>query len=237
MPANDALLDVLTHFAETLANRFDVADVLYALTDHTVDVLDATAAGVSLADDHDVLQFVSANSETAAELERVQQQARQGPCHHAHTSGHDVIVDDITTHDEWPVYRDTALELDLRSMMGIPLAIGEQRLGALNVYSQRKRTWTDTDVAHARVLANIATSYILHASHLDEIRNVNEQLRHALGSRIIIEQAKGLLAGEYGTTLDASLALLRHHARSNNATLCSVAEAVVELGLRPPPTS
>lgn len=236
MPANDALFDVLTRFADTLADHYDVADVLYALTDHTVEVLDATGAGVSLTDDHGALQFVSANSEIAAQLERVQQDSRQGPCHEAFTSGSEVVVEDITAHDEWPTYRSKAADLGLRSVIGIPLVVGGRRLGALNIYNDVQRTWTGVDIANARVLANIATSYVVHASRLDEARRVNEQLQQALDSRVIIEQAKGILAGEYGIPLGTSFDLLRHHARSNSATLRTVAEAVVTLGLRPPPS-
>jgi GAF domain-containing protein len=235
MPADNALLDVLTRFAQTLAHRYDVADVLYALTDHSVEVLDATAAGVSVGADDDTLQFVSANSEIAATLEHVQQQAREGPCHQAYSTGEEVVVNDITEHGEWPIYRDKAAELGLHSVIGIPLSVPERRLGALNIYDRTRRAWTDTDIAHARVLANIATSYVLHASHLDEARRINEQLQRALDSRIVIEQAKGILAGEYGISVEASFTTLRHHARSNDATLRSVAEAVVNLGLRPSP--
>jgi GAF domain-containing protein len=233
MPADDVLFEVLTSFAETLADRFDVADVLYALTDHTVDVLGATAAGVSLTDDDRNLQFVSANSETAAELERVQQESHQGPCHQAFTTGVATVVDDISAHSEWPIYRSKAAELGLRSVIGIPLVVGERRLGALNVYNREQRTWSPADVASARILANMATSYVLHASQLDEATRLNEQLQQALDSRIIIEQAKGVLAGDYGIGVEASFEIMRTHARSNNATLRSVAEAIVKLGLRP----
>lgn len=118
-------------------------------------------------------------------------------------------------------------------MIGIPLTVGERRLGALNIYNQAPRTWTPDDIANARVLANVATSYVLHASRIDEATRLNEQLQHALDSRIVIEQAKGLLAGEYGIPLEASFTISRHHSRSNNATLRSVADAVVTLGLRP----
>lgn len=73
------LLEVLTRFAETLTDEFDVADVLDELADSTVAVIGATAAGVSLTDDGGALQFVSANTEPAAELERVQQASKEGP--------------------------------------------------------------------------------------------------------------------------------------------------------------
>jgi AmiR/NasT family two-component response regulator len=83
------------------------------------------------------------------------------------------------------------------------------------------------------VLADIATGYVVHASELNRTRRINEQLQAALESRVLIEQAKGLLAGERSITLDQAFAILRAHARSRNASLQSVAQAVVELGLRP----
>lgn len=235
MPADQtALFRVLRRFAETLANRFDVADVLYNLTDSAVEVLGATAAGVSLANDERELQFVSANSQAATDLERVQQDTKQGPCHRAFTTNQTVVVNDIATHDEWPTYRSTAIEVGFHAVLGIPLIVGGSALGALNVYNNEPRDWAENDVRAAHVLADIATSYVLHASQLDEARRLNEQLQQALDSRVVIEQAKGILSGEHGIGLDAAFVVLRHHARSKQATLRAVADAVVELGLRPP---
>jgi AmiR/NasT family two-component response regulator len=83
------------------------------------------------------------------------------------------------------------------------------------------------------VLADIATGYLAHASELDRSRRVNEQLEAALRSRVLIEQAKVLLAGERGISLDQAFAILRSHARSRHAPIHAIAQAVVELGLRP----
>lgn len=233
--SNHALLyDALTRFAGTLADHYDVSDVLYGLTDHTVEVLDATCAGVSLADDTDgSLNFVSSSSDAAAELEHVQQNTGQGPCFHAFETGTAAIVDDISQRSEWPDYRAVALHVGLHAVVGIPMAINARRLGALNVYNTDLRQWTDDDIDLAWVLANMATSYVLHASRYAEAQRVNEQLQHALTSRVTIEQAKGLLAGELGISLERSFELIRHHARNNNASIHLVAESVIKLGLRP----
>ena len=236
MPADDhaSLLDVLRRFAATLADRFDVTDVLYNLTDSTIEVLDATAAGVSLTDDEGSLRFVSAKGEAAAHLERVQQDSKQGPCHHAFVTRQAVIVNDIAAHVEWPTYRSTAFDVGFRAVLGIPLVVGDNALGALNVYNDEPRDWTESDIQAAYVLADIATSYLLHSSILDEAQRLNEQLQQALDSRVVIEQAKGILAGEHGIGLDTAFSALRNHARSKQATLRTVADAVVNLGLRPP---
>lgn len=233
LPQESALLDVLTRFARTLADRFDVADVLYNLTDSTVEVLGATAAGVSLAAD-DTLQFVSANSEVAVELEKVQQNAKQGPCHQAFITATAVVINDISVHDEWPLYRQAALDGGVNAVMGIPLIVGGNTIGALNVYHNEIREWTSNEVRAAQVLTDIATGYLLNASRFDEVTRVNEQLQQALDTRVVIEQAKGILAGELGIGLDAAFETLREHARSKQVGLQGVAHAVVELGLRLP---
>ena len=226
MPSNDVLFDVLKRFANTLAHRFDVADVLYELTEHAVEVLAATSAGVSLGDADGVMKFVTASSEAAAELERLQQDSQQGPCHHAYQTASTVLLANIADSGDWPLYRSKCEEVGLRAVAGIPLTTGDRRLGAMNIYQDEPRNWTDDDVAAARVLADVATSYVVHASELAIAQRINEQLQQALSSRIVIEQAKGLLAGERGIPVDDAFEVLRKHARRNGASISLVAEAV-----------
>jgi len=230
---HDLLFAATRSFVDTLAERFDVADVLYGLTDHTVSVLEATTAGVSLAGNDGVLVYVSAHSEGASELETVQQDSRQGPCHQAYLTGQMFTVQEIAVHDEWPLYRTKAAQLGLRAVVGVPLTIGDRCIGALDVYSDVCRAWTSEDLEAGMLLAKMATSYVLHASERDRVERVNEQLQQAMDTRIVIEQAKGLLSGELGISLDASFQMIRRHARSNHASLDAIANAVVTLGLRP----
>ena len=88
------------------------------------------------------------------------------------------------------------------------------------------------DVAAARVLADMATIYLVNVSKLDQQRQLNTQLQHALNSRVIIEQAKGIIATAHGTTVDTAFELIRRHARNHNARIQTVAEAIVHAGLR-----
>jgi GAF domain-containing protein len=232
MPSNDLLFDVLKRFANTLTQGYDVADVLYELTEHAVEVLGATSAGVSLAEAEGVLKFVTASSQEAAELEAVQQAARQGPCYQAYKTTRAVVVDNIPEAESWPAYRAKSEDVGLVAVAGIPLTSGDRHLGAMDIYMDEPRNWTPEDISAALVLADMATSYIVHASELAKAQRITEQLQQALSSRIIIEQAKGIIAGERGVRVDDAFELLRKHARRNNASLSSVAEAVVRLGLR-----
>ena len=233
MADEKTLLDVLARFSTTLAGRYDLPDVLYELSDSVVQVLGASGAGVSLGNEDGELRFVTATDEVIDRVERVQQDTQQGPCHQAYRTNEPVYVIDLGAVDDWSELRHAALEAGFHSVAGIPMAHDGVAFGSLNIYDSEVRDWSLDDIGTAKVLADIATGYVAHASELDQARRINEQLQTALDTRVIVEQAKGLLAGERGISLDAAFNVLRRHARSHNASVGSVAEAIVELGLRP----
>jgi GAF domain-containing protein len=233
MSDQELLLDVLTRFSRTLAGRYDVSDVLYELSDGVAKVLNAAGAGVSLADDDGQLRFATATNEVVTAVEQVQQDSQHGPCHVAYATNQPVFVSDLRQPADWPQLADAALDAGLVAVAGFPMTFDGRAVGSLNIYDDQVREWSDEDLTAALVLADIATGYLVHASELDQARRVNEQLQAALDSRVIIEQAKGLLAGERSITLDQAFAILRSHARSRNVPVHAVAKAVVELGLRP----
>lgn len=119
------------------------------------------------------------------------------------------------------------------AVAALPMMVDSRSIGALNLYNHQVRQWSDDDLAAARVLADMATSYIINASELEKAQRTTEQLQEALDSRLVIEQAKGILAADGRLGMDQAYQVLRRHARSHNASLRSVAEAVVNLGLRP----
>jgi GAF domain-containing protein len=231
--AQEPLLQALTDFARTLTGRYEVGDVLDELASVTVEVVGAFGAGVSLGDADGRLQFATASDEAVRQLEEVQQRVQQGPCWAAYRSGQPTLVADIETIEQWPEYCEVCRRVEMRSVAGIPMMWNGQGFGALNIYREVPGEWTEEDTNAATVLADMATSYVAHASQLDQAVRLNEQLQAALESRVIIEQAKGLVAGERGVSLSEAFELLRRHARSHHASLRAVAAAVVEAGFRP----
>jgi len=111
------------------------------------------------------------------------------------------------------------------------MRLADKIIGALNLYSSQPRDWSDEDIAVAGVLAGVATSYVVNASKLRQQEQLSEQLQHALESRVVIEQAKGITAQQNSVTVDQAYRLMRGHARNNNASLRTVAEAIVAVGL------
>lgn len=224
---NDQLLArVLPDFAHTLAHRYAVDEVVERLARHLADLLCATTTGMWLSDAEGHPRPVGAGHDAPRQGE--------GPGLEAFETGLEVRVSDLASEpDRWPPRQQEARRHGFRAALGLPLLVRDQPVGAVEVCCAGPREWHDAEVAVARVLTDLAAGYVAHAAELAQSRRTAEQLREALSSRIVIEQAKGVLANDLGCTVDQAFVVLREHARRNSAALRSVAHAVVHLGLRP----
>ena len=231
--ADGELMRVLTDFALRVGTPYEVTDALHDLVDDVICVLGVSGAGVSLGDG-DTVSFATAVPAEIAAVERAQEEAQSGPCIEAHRTGTSVLVPDLADcPHRWPALTEAPASVGVVAVAGIPVRIEDNRLGALDLYDRRRRDWDREVVEAATVLAGLAASYIANASRVDRLRHTAEQLQEALNGRVLIEQAKGILAGERGITVDQAFEQLRAHARRNGASLRSIADAVVTLGLRP----
>ena len=225
-------LQTLSRFAVVLPVRYDLEAALSELTESVIAVLGLCGSGVTMAEDGR-LRFVTAVSQASGELERSQEEQQAGPCRDAYQTGQVVRVTDVRKESaRWPEFSAIATSLSVAGVAGIPMRLDDQIIGALNLYSPEPREWSDVDIAVARVLADVATSYVVNASKLRQQEQLSEQLQEALESRVVIEQAKGITAYKNAVTIDQAYQLMRRHARNNNASLRLVAEAIVSVGLQ-----
>lgn len=232
----EMLTRVLSDFAHALANRDEVGDVLYRLAEHTVQVLPISAAGVSVVDPEGKLRPATPSGEVSTDLGGIEEAWQQGPGVDSFLRGDVVLVSDVDrTASRWPVWARRAGELGVRAAAAIPLWSRGESLGSVALYRSEPAVWRDAEIRVAQVLADMAASYVVNASELEASRRTADQLRQALETRVVIEQAKGFLASEQRISVDDAFDLLRHHARTHGASLRAVAEAVVALGLRPSP--
>lgn len=229
VPDHARLHAALAEFVRTMVRDYDIGHTLDLLSDHVASILGIHGAGVSLAEDDEAegLQFVTATDERIARVEQLQSRLGEGPCHEAHATREAVLVDDLRTADQWGLFTPGALDAGMAAVAGIPMAVGADCIGALNLYHTQPHPWTDEDVAVARLLADMATGYILHAQKLQESQLLAEQLQHALDSRVVIEQAKGMIAARNGLDVNEAFGLLRGYARANNRRLHDAARGVV----------
>lgn len=232
MPS-DQLFDVLRRFAATMARRSEIDEVLQQVTEHAMSVLGAVGAGVSVTAPGDRLRFVTATSERIVAIERVQDELQAGVCVEAYRTGSTLAVSSASDM-QWPRYRAAIEAAGLGAVVGLPMSVGDRRIGSLNVYDVEGREWSSDDLAAAHVLADVSSAHLLRAGELAEARQMSAQLQDALDSRVVIEQAKGMLSRDHRIPVDEAFELLRRHARASNAGLREVAERIVNDGLRLP---
>ena len=225
-------MKTLSRFSVVLPEHHDLdAAALAELTRSVTSVLGLGGSGVTMAEERQLR--LTAVSPDSNELERSQEEHHEGPCRDAYETGEVVRVTDVRQESaRWPHYSATATRLGLAGVAGIPMRDADEVIGALNIYSREPREWSDEDIAVAVVLADVATSYVLNAAKLHDQEQLSEQLQHALQSRVVIEQAKGITAQRKSVTIDHAYQLMRGHARNNHASLRTVAEAIVDVGLR-----
>lgn len=222
------LFAAVISFTEAISSPFEVGPVLYRLTDTVIDVIDVAGAGIMLAQPDGELHFVAASDARGETLERYQDRTQEGPCFHAWSTGQPAMVADLRRSDRWSRYASHALHIGVTAVASWPLQAHGQRLGALNAYSEHARDWSSEDIQGGAVLAALASGYIVNSTRLAASQQLTEQLQHALDSRVIIEQAKGVLAHQHGVETQAAFDILRRHARSHNTRIHDVATAVVE---------
>lgn len=223
-----ALVRAFGDYARALRSHYDVGTVLYQLTDHVVDVLGADGAGVSLARDDHHLAFVAASDGHVAAIEEQQLVTGTGPCHDAFQTGEVVAVADLATEDRWPEYTAAARDAGAAAVLGVPMPAEEGHIGAVNIYRHTAHDWDEHEMAVAAVLADMATGYILNAGELEEARTLAQQLQHALDTRIIIEQAKGILAERNQITPSEAFERLRKYSRHTQSRVHDVAAQVID---------
>lgn len=224
-------LRTVSEFAGKLLTTYDVDEVLEELMARLAATLGLAGCGVALAEGGR-LQFTTAMPPEVSELELVQIEHQRGPCTDAFHGNAIVAISDLTSESgRWPDYCGVAGRLGFAAVAGIPMHLGQMAVGAVNLYAEGPREWPADDLVAAQVMADMATSYLINASTLRQQEQLNEQLRAALESRAIIEQAKGSVAALHGIDVEQAFERIRAHARRHNVSVRSVAEAIVELGL------
>jgi GAF domain-containing protein len=226
------LAEAFVSLADTLVADYDVVELLQRLVDTSARLLGANAAGLLLADEMGQLAVVASTSERTRLVELMQLDSGLGPCVEAFTSGTVIEIDDIgATADRWPAFHEGAQEQGFASVLAVPLRLRDDVIGTLNLFRAATGPMDRADVSIARGLADVATIGILHERAVREGHIARAQLQHALNSRVVIEQAKGVIAQLHSVDMDAAFTTLREYSRNNNVALRDVADLVVRRSL------
>jgi transcriptional regulator with GAF, ATPase, and Fis domain len=223
----ERVAEVFVEVADTLVDEFDLIEFLQNVTTHTSELGGAAAAGLLLADNRGRLQLMAASDERATMLEVFQVQAEEGPCQDCFRTGTAVTHEDLQeAHAEWPLFAPHAVAAGFRSVHAFPLRLRKRVIGALNLFGNEVGGMQLGETRVIQALADIATIGLLQERAIRRGEVLTEQLQSALNSRIVIEQAKGVLAELHGCSTDDAFEMLRTYCQRHNKRLGNIAQAV-----------
>jgi hypothetical protein len=223
------LAETLVQLADTLVADFDPVEFMHLLADRCVATLAVDAAGILLVDHHDELQVVAASSDRARLLELFELQHRGGPCMECYLTSTPVTVANLTgPAQRWPEFAAAARNAGFDAVHALPMRLRARTVGALNLFTIAGGALGESTVRVAQAMADVATIGLLQAQIISDHELLTGQLQHALQSRVLIEQAKGVLAERLRIDMSQAFETLRRYSRNHNQYLSDVAESVIE---------
>lgn len=233
--SGERLVETFVELADTLIDDFDVIDFLHLLVDRCVELLNVDAAGLLLANQHGQLQVIATSDEQVRLLELFQLQNDEGPCLDAFSSGTRVSHADLTkSGDRWSRFAGAATDAGFAAVDALPMRLRNEVIGALNLFRTGPGELSESALQTAQALVAVATIGLLQERSIRHQEILTEQLQSALNSRVVIEQAKGLVAERLGVDMQGAFSALRGYARAHNLKLSDVARSVIagQTGIR-----
>jgi GAF domain-containing protein len=224
-------VDYPAEFVEQLVSLSRSIDVdatvaLQRIADLAVAQLDGCdMAGVTLVHGEQGTTAVFTDQE-APEIDEAQYGTGHGPCLDAYRTGSILRIDETLEDDRWPEFTTAAADHGVRSTLSLPLRADQGVIGALNLYSRTPQAFADNEQM-ATVFVAHAAAALANAQAYTAERTLSEQLRTALESRAVIEQAKGVLMRDHHCDAEEAFEILKRASQHSNRKLRDVAAGIV----------
>lgn len=227
------IIDAFVSLSHELVDDYDVVEMLAQLTRSCANLLDVSSAGLLLADEHGVLHLAASSSESTHHLEVFQLQREQGPCLDCFRTGETVVVEDLDAmRRRWPEFARAAEMAGFASVHALPMRLRQHALGTVGLFGEHPGSLDQEDLQLAQALVHVASVAILNERSALDRDAVNSQLQQALTSRIVLEQAKGVVSAAGELDMEEAFTALRRYARDHGRRLSEVAGEVVGRRLR-----
>jgi GAF domain-containing protein len=222
------ILETFAVLADSLVADYDIVDLLQTLVERCQELLSISQAGILLADGEGELHVVASTDERSGLIELMQLGPDGGPCVECYRSGSAVAVPDLAlVAGTWTQFHAEATEQGFHAVHAFPLRLRRATIGSLNLFGDETGSMTEIDTVAAQAMADVATIGIMQQRALAESDVVRNQLQHALDSRVVIEQAKGVVSYSHRIPVDEAFTRIRSYARSNGMQLTMVAQQIV----------
>jgi GAF domain-containing protein len=229
MTREERIVETFVELADTMVDHFDVIEFLHRLVERSLELMDCAEVGLLLANAGGNLQVMASSSERSEALELLQSQTEEGPCFDCYRDSVPVFSENLLSDSErWPMFALAAVQSGINSVHAIPMRVHGRTIGALNLFRAGTGRLAERDVPLGQGMADIAAVALIQERAMRESRGVVQQLQSALNSRVLIEQAKGVLAERGNVSVDVAFASIRAFARTHNARLGDVARDVID---------
>lgn len=221
---------------DPLLPELELLPLLRHLSKYYLQLFDAASLVAFMENEVGELEVLFASDEPTRLLAAHELQDGEGPSVEAFMTGATISVDDLLDEDAWPNFRLVALTTGCRAVHSFPLRFGAAIVGTLEVACLKAGVLSEEDLHLGEALADVLAVAIIQNRANREASTANQQLQRALRSRVVIEQAKGILAERHGLDMNQAFDMIRRHSRNTNQRLLDTALAVVEgdLGLEAP---
>ena len=171
---------------------------------------------------------VAASDDLASRADEIQYGTGQGPCLHSMETGTVVTVVDLTEDDRWGDYAEHAVDQGVRSSLSLPIsARGQAAAGALNLYFTVPGAFDTGHVQRGMHFADQCSGALQLATRLAEQATLTSQMREAMESRSVIDQAIGIVMAQNRCDAETAFGVLRTASQNRNVKLRAVAADVV----------
>lgn len=212
----------------------DVADFLYELAVLAAAIVPGTHCGITLRRDGQ-LATVASSDEVAMQMDELQYLGGRGPCLSAMHEGARIEVPDLSAETRWGDYAGHALSNGVRSVFSLPLTLDGDTRGALNLFAVTPHAFTDADLTRAEAFTRQATTALTILLRHAATRALDDELRDALATRAVIDQALGILMVTRKISSHEAFEILRHTSQTTNRKVSAIAAELIETMTGHPP--
>ncbi len=227
-PTEASLVDAI----ELAANSRDFTNLAHFLCTTCVSALAAEASGMMIADASGRLRVVGSSDEDTYSLELLEVQSQEGPCYESVVTGQLVVREDLSLVIGWENFRAQAAELEYRSAIAIPILIHGQPIGALNIFWKHSQQFSDHTIAFAKAVADLAAIGFALQDRGTDAQVLALRIEDAAQARIMIEQAKGMIAVQAHVSMNEAFELMLGHHRQTGHALKAIAADVISRDLQ-----